>query len=165
MPLSATTMRSGPTRPLRVRVVPRDTSKVRRFRLLMPTSGVVSFSARVSSSPSWTSTRTAICRLNAYPSRSCSCSSVNADTMSRTASAPKARASAICQRSTMKSLRNTGRVQLARTTCRYSFDPWKYSLSVTTDRHACCAVCSVRGCNGYGIEILPNDAFGRAGLL
>ena len=65
MPLSVTTMRSCPfpneaIRVNRSSVVCRLTSKVRRLRLLMPISGVVSCNAISSSSPSCTSTSTAM---------------------------------------------------------------------------------------------------------
>ena len=60
MPLSVTTMRPSGMRSSRPRVVSRETSKVRRLRLLMPTSGVSSCSAASSSSPLCTSTSTAM---------------------------------------------------------------------------------------------------------
>jgi len=49
---------------------------------------------------------------------------------------PIARDSSICQASTMKSLRSTGRAQAARACCKNSGAPWKNCRSVSTERQA-----------------------------
>ena len=89
------------------------TSKVRRLRLLMPTSGVFSASARSSSSPSCTSTSTAM------PS-ACATPPVRPSGIVQTGTRDQQDAVGAIARprhlvgSTMKSLRSTGSEQAAR---------------------------------------------------
>ncbi|EWS64636.1 hypothetical protein Y695_02116 [Hydrogenophaga sp. T4] len=93
MPDSVTSRRSAGTSGSMSSVVCSVTSKVRRLRLLMPTSGVLSLSARCSSARSCTSTSTAMFMLRAIASRSAICASSRQAAISRMASAPMARAS------------------------------------------------------------------------
>ena len=65
-----------------------DTSKLRRLRLLTPTSGVRSRSARSSSAASCTSTSTAMPRPSAMASKSFICASSRQAAISRMQSAP-----------------------------------------------------------------------------
>jgi hypothetical protein len=74
-------------------VVSRLTSKLRRLRLLMPTSFVFSRSARCSSAASCTSTSTAMSSMRAMPSSSAICASDRQAAISRMQSAPITRAS------------------------------------------------------------------------
>jgi 2-oxoglutarate ferredoxin oxidoreductase subunit alpha len=93
MPLSVTTVRPAGMRGSRPSVVCRETSKLRRSRLLMPRSGVASCRAQSSSLASWTSARTAMPNPWARASRSRMSAGSSAATISRMASAPIARAS------------------------------------------------------------------------
>ena len=114
-----------------------EVSNVRRLRLLMPTSGVAQREPHARARLHRGLRRARPSRSRARARRSeASCASSSAATISRIASAPIARDSAIWYGSTMKSLRSTGSAHASRAALRYSGAPWKYSRSVSTDRHA-----------------------------
>ncbi len=118
MPDSVTSRRSDGTSASMPSVVSSVTSKVRRLRLLMPSSGVRSRSARVSSAPSCTSTSTSMPSSSAAASSSPIWPSPRHAAISSTQSAPIARASTTWYGSIRKSLRITGSAHAARAACR-----------------------------------------------
>src|ERR1022692_1334988 len=123
MPLSVTTKRSGGIRARRSSVVSSETPNVRRLRLLIPTRGVASSSARSSSDPSWTSTRTPMPSARAVASSAASRASSRAATISNMQSAPSALDSRTWYSSIRKSLRNAGREQASRAMLKCSGAP------------------------------------------
>src|SRR5947199_9177554 len=135
-PLSATTSAPAGARGARRSSVARETAKVARSRLLIPTRVAPSAAARPSSASVCTSTRTS--RPAAAPAaiRSAPCPAPTAATISSTASAPKARASSIWYEAISKSLRRQGSPEAARAATRCSSAPPKNGPSVSTESAA-----------------------------
>src|SRR6266700_1490813 len=133
MPLSATSTISFGTRARTRSVSPRSTVKSRRLRWFTPTACAPASSAAWDSASSCTSTSAATPRLRATAMRSFSCVRSSAPTMSRTASAPHALASATSNGSVTKSLRRIGSSVAARTARMCSGRPPNPAMCVSTE--------------------------------
>ena len=112
--------------------VVRSTSSVLRLRALTPMTLAPASTARATSSTSCTSTSAVIPREWTRSMSDVSTVCSRAATMSRTRSAPCARASQTWYGVTMKSLRSTGMSTLARTASRSASEPPNRRCSVST---------------------------------
>ena len=136
IPLSLTINRPSGTSGRSFRVVSNLTSKVRRFRLLMPIILASVAITRPSSSSSCTSTKQCMPRERVVFRRLTSKPWSKTAANNSTASAPATRAANTCNGSMIKSLHITGKLPASCAWRRYSGLPIKKSSSVITETAA-----------------------------